>query len=197
MSKRYIILLLSSLVIMGAFLMPASAQTVVSSSTNAPNITFGQANITYPTISGKIAFDPNNLDNLSVTDLTIYATNWTGFSTTANPAADGTFSMKVSGNGTYSFRVYPSELHYVNRTNNQTYTLQYPDGAARKYTLAVPDAGLNNITINTTYLETGLPTTVPPKPTPTATAKPTPGFTLVALLMAFAAVSAIVAYKKR
>lgn len=154
------------------------------------NVTIPTMKVSYPTISGTIPFDPANSNNVtSVTDLTIYAINESGFSVKANPNPDGTFSMSLVGSGGYSFRVIPSRLDYVDKSTNTAYSIQYPDAANNKFTVNIPDEGIKNLTIKTWKIEVKEPTATPtamPAGTPTPT--PAPGF-MAALAMLGAAVA--------
>jgi hypothetical protein len=135
-----------------------------------------------------------------VTELTIYARSPAGIDTKTSPAADGTFTMNVPGNGTFSIWVIPSKLDYLNSTTNQTYSVYYPDGTSIKFTQNVTDAGLSGIVIPTQIVVTGMPMNVTPEP-PTlppqnVTPRPTPGFTMLAALAAAGAMAAV-AYRKK
>ncbi|MDI6896509.1 hypothetical protein [Methanocella conradii] len=148
------------------------------------NVTIPAMKVAYPTISGTIPFDPGNYNNVtSVTDLTIYAINESGFSVRTNPNPDGTFSMDVVGSGKYSFRVIPSRLDYVDKSTDMAYSIQYPDATNNKFTVNVPDEGIKNLTIKTWKVMTGVPTATPTAiPAGTPTPKPSPGFTMLAAL---------------
>jgi len=191
-----LVLFITAFVLVGALVMPAHAQTVIASQ----NLT-GE-NVTYILISGNISFDPNNYNDVkSVTDLTIYARSPAGIDTKTNPVANGSFSMSVPGNGTYSIWVIPSKLDYLNTTTNQTYSVYYPDGSSIIFTQNVTDAGLSGIVIPTQIVITGRPMSVTPQPPSlppagSATPQPTPGFTMLAVLAALGATAAV-AYKKR
>ncbi len=172
---------------------PACAQVVISAPSNMTE------NVTYVPVSGSVAFDPANYNNVSsVTDLTIYARNPGGIDTKVSPGADGKFNMSVPGEGNYSFWVYPSKLDYLNKTTNATYSIDYPDATSPVYKV-VSATGLSSFAIPTTMVQTGKPmnaTPLPPTlPAGTATPVPTPGFTMVAVLAALGAVCAL-AFKK-
>ena len=126
-----------------------------------------------------------------------------GFDTKVNPAADGTFVMNLPGNGSYSFWVIPAKLDYLNKTTNATYSIMYPDGTTvgRIFTQNVTGQGLTGVVIPTKSVKTGIAMSVTPQPPSvtaqgTATAQPTPGFTVIAVLMAIGAMAAV-AYRKK
>jgi hypothetical protein len=194
MRKIQLIIIIAAVLIVGA-VMPSFAQLVIS----APNQT---ENVTFIPISGTVSYTPNhyNVDVKSVTDLTIYARSESGRDTKVNPAANGTFSMKVPGAGNYSFLVMPSKLDYLNTSTNATYSILYPDANTFTFYQIVTEAGLTGIVIPTNTVQTGKPmnaTPVPPSVTPASTAAPqaTPGFTFVAVLAALG-VMAIALRKK-
>jgi len=211
--KMQLTLLLAAILLVGALTVPSFAQTIISSSNSSLvgqnlsstglNITFGpgQVNYTYIPISGQISFDPNNYNNVtSVTQMTIYARNSAGIDTKTNPAANGTFSMMVPGNGTFSIYVIPAKLDYLDSSTNETYSIIYP-AESKPYLVNVTDSGVTGIVIPTQTLQTGLQmnaTPMPPSVTAAAspTATPTPGFTAVAALIIVGIVAAI-AYKKK
>jgi len=161
------------------------------------NVEIPTLKVAFPKISGTIPFDPANYNNVtSVTELTIYAINESGFSVRANPSPDGTFSMSLVGSGKYNFMVIPSRLDYLDKSTNMTYSIHYPDGSSNKFMVDVPDEGINNLTIKTWKVMTGVPTATPtatPVATPTPT--PAPGFTVLAALGTLGAAVAIM--KKR
>ncbi len=178
--------------IAGALIVPSYAQVVTAPSNQTENVT-------YVPVSGSIAFDPENYNNVkSVSDLTIYARSPDNIDTKTNPAADGTFNMSVPGAGNYSFWVIPAKLDYLNKTTNATYSIEYPD-IASPYYKEVTATGLSGLAIPTKTVQTGKPMNVTPSPPsiPTATATPaaTPGFTLVAVLAALGAVCALASRK--
>ena len=188
------VIFITAFMLAGALLAPSHAQVVIAQ----PNLT---ENVTYIPISGTIPFDPDNFNNVkNVTELTIYAKSPTGMTNKTNPLPDGTFSMKVPGNGTYSISVIPSKLDYLNKTTNQTYSIYYPDDASIKFTQNVTDAGLSGIAIPTKTVITGGPMSVTPAPPSlppqNVTPQPTPGFTILAVLAAAGAMAAA-AYRKK
>lgn len=195
MSKMQLILFITAIMVTGAFIVPSCAQIVISAPANQTD------NVTYVPVSGNVTFDPDNYNNVkSVTELTIYARSAAGIDTMANPTADGKFSMSVPGSGNYSFWVYPSKLDYLNKATNATYSVKYPDMSSPYYQ-NVTEAGLSNIVMPTTVIQTGKPmnaTPVPPTvpPTATATPLPSPGFSMLAVLAALGVVAAI-AYRKK
>jgi PGF-CTERM protein len=190
MSKMQLALIFTAFMLMGAIAMPAYAQQ-----TAVPD-----QGITYVPINGSIAFDPNNFNNItSVTQLTVYARNASGFDTRANPTADGNFTMSVPGADTYIFFVMPNKLDYLNTTTNATYSILYPDAAAFPFSQNVTVSGLSGVVIPTKYQQTGLEmsvTPLPPSVGPSATAQPTPGFTVIAAILALGAIVAI-AYRRK
>jgi len=191
MSKMQLALILTAFMLVGAIAMPAYAQNVTATPDQG---------ITYVPISGSITFDPNNFNNItSVTQLTVYARNASGFDTRANPTADGNFTMSVPGADTYIFFVMPNKLDYLNTSTNATYSILYPDAAAYPFTQNVTASGLSGIIIPTKYQQTGVEmsvTPLPPSSIPSATAKPTPGFTAIAALLALGVMVAI-AYRRK
>lgn len=181
MFKKQTISLLLLIIAAGVLTAPAYAQTS-----------------TY-TISGKIAFPAEkNYDNVTVSDLTIYAQNMSGFKAQANPAADGTFVITVPKNGSYNISVYPAELHLANLTTNKSYLYQYPDDKARFLTVTVTNFTASGVQINGTQVEVVTPTPIiqhPPTATPTA--KATPGFTAILLFVGLIGTAAIVINRRK
>ena len=205
-------LVLTVFLLVGAIAVPSFAQTIISSSNSSLvgqnissvglNVTYGpgQVNYTYIPISGQISFDPNNYNNVtSVTQMTIYARNPAGIDTKTNPAANGTWSMMVPGNGTFGIYVIPAKLDYLNSSTNETYSITYP-AESEPFQVNVTDSGVTGIVIPTQYIQTGLAmnaTPVPPTVSPSsATATPTPGFTAVGVLAVLGIVAAI-AYSRK
>lgn len=151
------------------------------------------------TISGNITF-PNetNYNNVSVSDLTITVYDMTGFAAaTANPNANGNFSITVNSPGTYNISVYPSELTLANLTTNTSYLYQYPDNKAR-----FQSAKVNNNTTNAVVQVFGVkvlaPTATavvnyPSTPTPTKT----PGFGPVLVFIGLIGTAAAVVYTRK
>jgi len=191
MSKMQLALIFTAFMLVGAIAMPAYAQNVTATPDQG---------IVYVPISGSIAFDPNNFNNItSVTQLTVYARNASGFDTKANPTADGNFTMSVPGADTYSIFVMPNKLDYLNTSTNATYSILYPDGTAFPFSQNVTASGLSGIVIPTQNQQTGVKmsvTPLPPSVGPSATAQPTPGFTAIAAVLALGAIVAI-AYRRK
>ncbi len=199
MFKMQLVLLITAILLVGAFVMPSYAQTVISTNNGT-----AAANLAQIPVSGSIAFDASNYNNItSASQLTIYARGPSGFDNKTNPAADGTFTMIVPSNGSYSFWVIPAKLDYLNTTTNATYSVLYPDGTTtgRIFTQNVTDQGLTGVVIPMTSVQTGIAMSVTPEPpavTPagSATAQATPGFTIVVALIALGAMAAV-AYRKK
>ncbi len=197
MFKMQLVMFITAILFVGAFVMPSCAQSVINTTTGTP-----MDNATLIPVSGSIAFDASNYNNISsATSLTIYARGPSGFDTKVNPAADGTFVMNVPDNGSYSFWVIPSKLDYLNKTTNATYSILYPDGTSvgRVFTQNVTSQGLTGVVIPTTLVQTGIAMSVTPQPpsvTPEATAQATPGFTVIAAFIAMGAIVAV-AYRKK
>jgi hypothetical protein len=148
-------------------------------------------------ITGTIQFPVNNVDNLKITDLTIYAVNEkTKFGGSASPAEDGAFNIKVASSGNYIIKVFPAEI-VLDKGVGYTNVVQYPDGSSRMYVIFVPESGVKGLNINYnapgSYKPPEVVTPAPtkePSPQATATPKPTstpaPGFILAAALMMLA-----------
>lgn len=181
-------------------------------SVNAQNVTVPQKSIQ---ISGEIDFPPHSWteDINDVSDLTIYFVNErNGYVGQVSPDKNGRFSINVPYNGTYSIRVFQPELiSYADAAGNEE-RIVYPDGKERKYIINVPDTGKRGFVIE--YYPKGeyknhieeasnqvIITPPPATPTPStqATTNPastqSPGFTILALLIAL--VAAAVVYNKR
>jgi len=96
MAKVQLILFITAIMVAGALIVPSYAQVTL---TSAPaNQT---ENVTYVPVSGSIAFDPENYNNVkSVSDLTIYARSPDNIDTKTSPAPDGTFNMSVPAQAT-------------------------------------------------------------------------------------------------
>jgi hypothetical protein len=159
------------------------------------------------TINGKIAFPANTTltmdinQTVNVSKLTIYAMNTnTNFVNSTNPAADGTFSIRVPENGVYRIFVSPTEV--IDATDYENLKLaQYPDMGARVYLVTV-NGDTNKVDVSyfapdkyvpPNELTIGSPT---PPSSATVTPKPASGFAIVLALIGLVGAFAIVSRRK-
>jgi hypothetical protein len=181
MFKKQIVSLLLLIIAAGMLMVPAYAQT---------------GNYT---INGKIAF-PNetNYNNVTVSDLTISVIDYTGFEAAkVVPTADGSFTVKLDTPGMYNFSVYPHELTLANLTTNTSYMYQYPDNQNR-FLSAIVNNSTPSATVNITGVMTQVITPTPEVHyPPTATPKPTPGFSALLLFVGMICAAAAIAYSRK